>query len=460
MDTSVTGRQETLEEILDAREHRSTLQRELIGRHDSPIISFTLNIAGPVKVFPLTVRTFEEGLRLITRRCRAEGIALQAVTETRESTGYEALIPAGGDPVAIKRLMTGLEEETPLGRLFDIDVIRLDGSKVSRTEIGFPERRCLLCGKEAAVCARSRAHSLDEILEASCQIMKDHQIGMHAELCADLAVKALLYEVSVTPKPGLVDRENSGSHTDMDFFSFIDSAVSLRAYFRELALIGSRNPSLDPVKLFELIRPVGREAELDMLEATGGINTHKGLIFSLGIICCAAGRLHMRSEGYSREQLAGTCSAMTTHLMDDFSDSSAVTAGKRCFSRYGLTGIRGEAAAGFPIVFRTALPTLHEHLTAGQPFNDACVRTLAAIMAVSGDTNIISRSSYERMLRLQGEMQDLIESERFTGPEGLQEVSRLDGEFIAENISPGGSADILALTIFLQFYEAAVGGSW
>ncbi len=454
LDTAIIGDQITLEDILTARDERCAGQRRLLEQHRSPLLSFTLNIPGSVKVFPLTIGTFDEGLGLIRRRCRAEGIPMTSVEMTRQKTGYEALIAAAGDALQLKRLMTDIEEHHPLGRLFDIDVLRPDGTKVSRSQIGYPERRCLLCGEAAAVCARSRAHRTEEVLERACTIMRDHLIEEHADSCADLAVKALLYEVTVTPKPGLVDRTNSGAHTDMDIFSFIDSAVSLRSYFGELTRIGSRHSDERPSELFERIRPIGRSAEIDMADATGGVNTHKGLIFSLGILCCAAGRLHMRPEGYSRVNLAQSCAAMTAHLMEDFIAADSSTAGKRCFNRYGLTGIRGEASKGFPTAFTTALPELEHHLRAGQSCNDACVRTLITIMASAEDTNIVSRSSYDRMVETQREMRTLAASELFTDPDLIREIERLDRSYIDENISPGGAADILAQTLFLHFYES------
>ena len=107
---------------------------------------------------------------------------------------------------------------------------------------------------------------------------------------ARTALKSLLYEVSVTPKPGLVDRDNPGAHGDMDYYSFIDSAAALAPYFSRCAALG-RDSLCEPGEVLTRLRPLGLEAEEAMKQATGGANTHKGLIFSLGILCAAAGRL-------------------------------------------------------------------------------------------------------------------------------------------------------------------------
>ncbi len=456
MNETVTGTHVQLEEILCARERRRENQMRLLGTYESTLISFTLNIVGEIKVFPLTILTFEEGLRLIRRRCESESLTILSQRVTREHTGYEALMAVDGNAEQVKTHMCELEEGNPLGRIFDIDVIASTGRQISRTDVGFPERRCLLCSGPAASCARSRAHNVEQLLEEECRIMRTCCIDLHASTVGDLAVKALLYEVAVTPKPGLVDKNNSGAHTDMNIFTFIDSALSLRSYFEELARIGTVDVALSPAEVFDRIRPVGRKAEADMFRATGGVNTHKGLIFSLGIICCAAGRMLFSAKGYSRDALSLLCADMTIHLLEDFSDAGPETAGKTCFTVYGVQGIRGEASKGFPTLFSIALEELSSALSSGCSLNNASVRTLVRIMSTSDDTNIISRSSYKRMCEIRKEMEELTSSEEWENSRFLKRIEQLDREFIDENISPGGSADLLALALFIHFYETEI----
>ncbi len=448
----VMGPYADLPRMLDARERRQHVQRELIQAFDCPVISFTLNIVGPVKVFPLAVCTFQEGLRLIRTQCSAWRLPVKKETVIRDLTGYEAFLAVDADALKVKEILCRLEERISLGRLFDMDVIGTDGAKVSRQAFSMPPRKCLICHQDAFVCSRSRAHTVDQLLERECQIMLEYFQLQYARQISSLSMEALLYEVAATPKPGLVDRDNSGSHKDMDFYTFQSSAVSLNQFFEEFTLLGCRNCHLPPEQVFSLIRPVGIQAEQVMMAATGGVNTHKGMIFSLGIFCCVLGYLHGNDIPFSEKAFINTCSQMTCRLLEDFQGvtlSNAKTAGERLYALHGITGIRGEAAKGYPTVFSVALPAFRAYKSQGLSDNDAGVLTLLHIIAGSEDTNIISRSDYETMKQIQRQVQALLDS----GPEQgdyISMVRELDREFMEKNISPGGSADMLALTYFID----------
>lgn len=231
LSTLVTGREVSLKDMLDAREHRQEVQRMLLSEHHLPVISFTLNIVGPVKVFPLALRTFHEGIRLIETQCHAWKIPIIATYSTTSHTGHEYFWAVDGDVRFIKEHLCLLEDSVALGRLFDIDVIQTDGMKISRTDLGFSTRKCLICNQEAFVCSRARTHSVKELLEQECQIMTNYFAKQHARKLSSLSMQALLYEVSVTPKPGLVDWNNTGAHQDMDIFTFEASADLLALTF-------------------------------------------------------------------------------------------------------------------------------------------------------------------------------------------------------------------------------------
>lgn len=165
------------------------------------------------------------------------------------------------------------------------------------------------------------------------------------------------YEVAVTPKLGLVDRANRGAHNDMDFFTMTDSIVALAPHFAAFSHEGFEwNGSLS--ELFLNIRSLGIRAEHDMFSATHGINTHKGLIFSLGILCAATGYIarHHRKAGI--EAILKTAGIMAADVMKDFrgiDTGNAKTHGEKLYAFYGITGIRGEAADGFPNVRQYAI---------------------------------------------------------------------------------------------------------
>ena len=204
---------------------------------------------------------------------------------------------------------------------------------------------------------------------------------------------------------------------------------------------------------FRLLRPIGIEAEQAMLQATGGITTHKGAIFTLGLQCAALGRLS--PEHWTAKRLCAECAAMAAGVTkQDFAGvtpETAKTAGERIYLQYGISGIRGQAEAGFPAVLRTGLPVFQEGLRQGLSLNDAGCAALVHLLTAADDTNLIHRSDRQTQLEIQGQIAALLQNDPYPSREVLQ---RLDREFIEKNLSPGGSADLLALTYFLHFVTA------
>ena len=362
---------------------------------------------------------------------------------------YSCLVDA--DPLTIKKFTTDIEDATPLGRLFDMDVIRPDGLKVDREELNLEGRRCLICGGPAKVCSSRRIHTVAELQEKTTEILTEARDAQDIADAARLAVRALLYEVTTTPKPGLVDRRNSGSHKDMDVFTFMDSAAALYPYFEACARTGCETAEQPAPETFAALRPLGCEAEGEMLDATGGVNTHKGAVFSVGIVCAALGRLD-RSLWADAARVLAEVSAMTAGLTEkDFAGvtaENAATVGQKLYIQYGITGVRGQVEAGLPTVLNVGLPVLEEGLAKGYDFDRAGGGALLAILANSTDTNIIARSSRERQLALTEELKALLAQTPYPDKDAL---AALDDRFIAENLSPGGSADLLALTWLLHF---------
>ena len=444
-----------LPQMLEARERRVWLQQAILQKYPVTLVSFTLNIAGPIKVFPLAVRSYEEGLELIRCQCKAWGLPIVHTQEIRESSGFERFLSVDAPALKVKEILSQLEGQISLGRLFDIDVLDTDGSKLSRTQLGLPERTCLVCGRPAFECSRARNHSLDDILRQSVSIMWDYFAHRYAVKVSTAASRALLYEVLATPKPGLVDKNNSGAHRDMDIATFETSAVTLLPYLRQFVLYGVDHCNQDPKRFLYDLRPIGIQAEIDMLRATGGVNTHKGILFSMGILLCALGVCYGREELPGRErlrQLSTSISAPIKAELDSITSDTARSHGEQLYLEHGVLGARGEAVNGFPGLFETALPMMDALLEGGETLNDAGVVTLLHIMAEIQDTNIISRSSYSRMAELQAQLRDLL-SRHLSPAQLVEESGSLDRRFIEENISPGGSADLLALAYLIRFLE-------
>lgn len=460
INTLVTGRKVKLEEMLLARDRRQDIQQQLIEVYHLPVISFTLNIVGPVKVFPLARQTFYEGVRLIESQCRAWNIPVIHTRTLREHTGYEQFWAVKGEIRSIKEILCLLEDSVELGRLFDIDIIQPEGTKISRTDLGFSGRKCLICNQDAFVCSRSRAHPVEELLIRECGIMNHYFSCKFAAALSSLSMEALLYEVSVTPKPGLVDRNNNGSHNDMDIFTFEASAVSLNSYFEKFALCGILNSHEPLSRIFARLRSLGIQAEDAMFQATNHVNTHKGLIFALGVMNCSLGYLYANDITYSPETLLDVNRRLVQDVLEDFrhiTPENARTNGERLYALHGMKGARGEALSGYETVLKTALPRLKEYLHRGLNLNDAGALTLLSIIAYSEDTNIVNRSSYERMKEVQGHIRSRLNAPGETDAGLLEYACQLDQLFIKDNLSPGGSADLLALTFFVYLYEKRLG---
>lgn len=442
----------TLMEMLGAREARAMRQQQLLEEYHLPVISFCLNIAGPVKNSPVLRRAFREGQERLVCALLAQRLEVVHREEVDEPTGCEALWVVRGDGRAVKELCVELEDRDALGRLFDLDVLDPASGKWDRTQLGQPPRKCLVCGKEGKGCASRRLHTVEELQGATQVILEEYFGKKDQQALGALAAKALLYEVCTTPKPGLVDRSNNGSHRDMDVFTFLDSTAALLPYFEEAVRLGMETRDLPPQKIFRRLRQAGAAGERAMFRATGGVNTHKGAVFTLGTVCAAAGRL-WTAEGFSKDldaalALCGEMSAQA--VQEDFEAirrEGAHTTGQRIYLEHGLEGIRGELSRGLPAVAQIGLPTLRRRLEAGDSMEQAGVQVLLALMAQVVDTNLIARGGLEGQQWAMEQAKNLTQGRAAT----QQEAEKLDRALIERNLSPGGCADLLAITYFLEF---------
>ena len=301
---------------------------------------------------------------------------------------------------------------------------------------------------------------------------------------AECALEALLLEVAATPKPGLVDRRNNGAHRDMNFYTFIRSALSLRPHFALMAQAGQDLAQKPPQELFNYVRILGLAAEKDMFAATNNINTHKGALFALGLLCASAGQACCRSadrsgwqpaalgqfvaqmsQGLCQRELAdlNTLAAQATNATQatgavsltnaepdiKMRPTAALTHGQRMYLQDGACGARGQAESGFAQVIKKYLPYLRDLKKQQLDQDEILVRTLLLIGADLDDTNILNRVGATKAAWAKEACAAL--HEHYTHEAACQ----LDDLFIKERISPGGSADLLSVTIFLDKLAAS-----
>ena len=436
---------ELLTEILQARENRAAKQQTLLQQYKKPLLCFTMNIPGPKKLDRDIAIGFFVGSRLLKDALTDRPILHWE--QHRLITGCEGYCIVDMPTRELKALAVEIEDTDPIGRLFDLDILDIDGRKLSREELGYPRRKCLLCEEYAMVCASTRAHKLEELTDRTGFLLYLAARNWFSEYIGAKAYGALLLEVSTTPKPGLVDRNNKGSHPDMGLKHFFASANVLRSYLCKFAESGYLNRDLPPAEAFHKLRAIGMEAEAAMFRATHGVNTHKGAIFSLGLLCAAAGRTDPFE--WSESTLLTQCAAMCKGILSDFDGitaENARTEGERLFAKYGITGVRGQAKGGFPAVRDVGLPVFRKGLKQGLSVNDAGCATLLHLIAATDDTNLIRRSDRQTQLEIRQQVARLLEDQPYPA---LPVIEKLDQEFIQKNLSPGGCADLLAMTYFL-----------
>lgn len=263
-----------------------------------------------------------------------------------------------------------------------------------------------------------------------------------AEL-ATLAVTALIEEAELTPKPGLVDRRGSGAHHDLDLQTMLSSARALGPTFLRLAVAGRALPPGAALRT-ELAR-IGRDGERVMLEATGGINTHRGAIWALGLLIAATAGA---AAGTAPDVLCRRAGSIACH--PDRAAPPSTTHGASACARYGVGGARAQATAGFPHVRRLGLRTLLANRRCAMPEHWARIDALLSIMSELDDTCLLHRGGPAALAIARGGAAAVLDAGGASTAAGRAALRGLDRELVARHVSPGGSADLLAATLLLD----------
>jgi triphosphoribosyl-dephospho-CoA synthase len=283
----------------------------------------------------------------------------------------------------------------------------------------------------------------------------DDQTRREHRLCINkigrLAIASLYEELALYPKPGLVSPYDSGSHDDMDAATFMRSMFALRHYFVAIAQAGAEGSSFDKLK------SLGIGAEKRMLTATQGVNTHRGAIFSLGMLCAAAGYCSARDMPCLPETLRAVLliqwgEALEAHagVPSPTEVTQAHSHGQLATAQHHTSGAREEVALGLPSVFDVALPALRQSMTAGHPADHARIDALFALMAHISDTNVYYRRGREGASIVKNAAKRFMECGGTGNPGWRQHAMQCHRLFIRHRISPGGAADLLAATCFVH----------
>ena len=278
-----------------------------------------------------------------------------------------------------------------------------------------------------------------------------------AEALADEAYQALIREAHLSPKPGLVDALTNGAHKDMTLATFVASAQALKPLLADFVHIGSASAEEPPAEVFASLRQHGLVCEAAMLQATAGVNTHKGAIFAFGLLLGAAGRLIGSERTLVVDVLCDEAADLVQGLVETDlvrGHKTALTAGEYIFQRYGLRGARGEACSGFATVRNVALPALRAAWLAGLQTEQALLSSLLALLAENDDTNLVARGGMEGLAYVKQRARKLMQMGGIHHGGIIEALRAFDDALIARNLSPGGSADLLAVTWFLSRLEA------
>ena len=468
MSTAADGSSLDAMRILTAREQRAATQRDLQIRFDKPLLSVTVIIPGPVKGGPGSCRLLEVAQQQVRQIFQDRGWRVLYCVEALRVAGPEAIYVVDAPAEDLKAATIALEETHTLGRLWDLDVIAAGSMRpLTRSSLNCQPRRCLVCEQPARVCARNRHHPLEELLtviekqiyafdrqaesEPLPTLRDIRACSLSAKQIGQLAYKALLAEVRLTPKPGLVDRRNTGAHRDMDLCMFERSADAIAPWLPVFVTEGRQHAWAPEHAFVSLIRPAGLLCERDMFQATGGINTHKGSIFALGQLCAVIGRLQARGEPVYTERICREVAAVCQNLVGQElgCKHSLQTSGERLFRELGLTGARGEAASGYATVRHHALPVLRSLRRTGADEDTAMLQATLHLLASNIDTNLVSRGGMEGLTYVRDRAQHLLQQGGVLQPAWRQLLESFDDDLITRNLSPGGTADLISVAWLL-----------
>ncbi len=277
-------------------------------------------------------------------------------------------------------------------------------------------------------------------------------LAFHAAL-GRAAIVSLYDELALAPKPGLVSFDDTGSHDDMDAGTFLRSLFALRHFFVRVAAQGAASAEFAPLEA------LGVAAEDRMLRATGGVNTHRGAIFTLGLLCAAAAAAQATGLACDAHHLRATLRARWGGALASRARRASDSHGARAARAHGLRSAAEEAALGLPTLFEHVLPALRAARRAGADDRGARLHALFTAMAEVDDTNLVHRGGLQGLRDAQGLARDFLAQGGGLGADAPARAARVHALFVARRLSPGGAADLLAAACWVDRVERMRGAA-
>jgi len=449
--------------LLAAKENRYQLRQQYSGGK-YPNISLSLNIPGYPKTDKDSKKAFNSILDELKIFLKANRIFID---EKNEYTKTDAagdfyltkIVDNKLELAKIKQLTEQFEENHTIGRIVDVDIFDKNAYPVSSGKA----KKCIICKDKPAIqCMRSQTHGFEELRTQYFKYINDYlEQKKEAEIItflSEIATKALLHEVSLSPKPGLVDFVSNGAHKDMNFYTFIASTAALSIFWQEFAKKGYHFDFNDPKRnALAEIRKIGLKAEHNMYCATDDVNTQKGIIFLMGSsVFVSSYVLHHFKENINqnfRKYIKIVAKGIIENELCSANDGQ--THGEKVFSQYGIkaAGARFQMEKGFPMVFETSLPYLlnqQEKLIALERthFDHILKNALVQIIANTDDTNVLYRKGENFAQEMKKNALKV-----FNGTKTYQEFCHF---CTLENVSPGGAADLLAVSLYFFFLNKKI----
>jgi len=413
-------------DILEARENRSKHIELLMDAYPyKSIVILKLNVVGQDKNPPFMRFICLLFDNLMKKEFRHKIVTFQKNTSEDGDYIYYVIDEEGS---LVKERTIAIEDNNYLGRLVDIDVYYQ--KSISRSDMKCEMRKCIICDNYAHICTRNQSHTKEEIFSKVHELIKEHL----PELILQEVMRSIYEELEMYPKFGLVTNRDSGVHQDMNYELFIQSTFAIKPYLRQYIEYG-----LGTIDNPSLLQEIGKKAEKAMFEATNNINTQKGLIFALGVFLPAMTKTIITNNDcqFFQNRIKYLAASIVGDYYDHL-DNDNLTHGDQIYLKHGIKGIRGEALNGFPLVFE--IPTIDS-------FDDS-YEYFIRIMAKLDDTTIIHRTDVETLHLVKKEMQNLINIGGYKDNPATYKI--ISDKYKQNNISPGGSSDILVLKLIFE----------